>query len=189
MTEGKALRLFVCVDLSDEAAEILGRVLVPWQERLPRARWVARRKWHVTVRFLGRTQPDLLDFVEEACRGAAAEVEPFEVSLAGLGVFPGRTRARVLWAGVDDPRGALATLAAGLDRRLAPEFEPETRPFTPHMTVARFNPPEPFREHADALDRTELETAPWEIDRLLLYRSQLSPKGSEYELLQSFPVG
>jgi 2'-5' RNA ligase len=78
-------------------------------------------------------------------------------------------------------------IAAEVDERLAAEFPPEKRGFTPHMTVARFNPPQPFREHADALGRTELRTDPFAVDRLILYRSHLSPKGAEYEPLHEFP--
>lgn len=188
-SEARPLRLFVAVDLASEGEDILERALAPWHDRLPQARWVARRKWHVTLKFLGRTDPGLLERVTESCRGVAASAAAFEISLSGLGVFPGRSRARVLWAGLDDPAGGLAALAAALDEALAGDFPPETRAFTPHMTVARFNPPVPFAEHAEALDRTELRTDPFAVERLILYRSRLSPKGAEYEALQTFPLG
>ena len=186
--EAKPLRLFVAVDLPPEAEDVLDRVLAPWRDRLPQGRWVARRKWHVTLKFLGRTDPRLVDRVVEACSGLAAAAAPFPVTLSGLGVFPGRSRARVLWAGLDDPTGGLVALASALDAALAEDFPPEKRAFTPHMTVARFNPPVPFAEHAEALDRTELRSEPFTIDRLVLYRSRLSPKGAEYEALHSFPL-
>ena len=184
--EAKPLRLFVAVDLPSGAEDVLDRVLAPWRDRLPQARWVARRKWHVTLKFLGRTGPHQVDRVAEACRHAAASASPFPVALSGLGVFPGRSRARVLWAGLDDPTGGLTGLSSALDAALAEDFPPEKRSFTPHMTVARFNPPVPFTEHAEALDRTDLRSDPVPVEDLILYRSRLSPKGAEYEALHTF---
>lgn len=187
--EAEALRLFVAVDVSPEAAEAVERAAAAWQERLGAGRWVPRGNWHVTLKFLGRTWPRLLTWVEESCRAAAAEVGPFDVSLGGMGVFPGASRARVLWVGLDDRGGELVALARGLDERLASEFPPEKRDLTPHLTVARFNPPVPFREHAEAVAAVRLEAPPFTIDRLTLYRSHLSPRGARYEAVGEFPLG
>ncbi|HZA60376.1 MAG TPA: RNA 2',3'-cyclic phosphodiesterase [Actinomycetota bacterium] len=187
--EAKPLRLFVAVDLPGHAEDLIERAVAPWKDRLPQGRWVARRKWHVTLKFLGRTFPRLVGAVEDACRQAAAAAAPFDMALDGLGVFPGRTRARVFWVGLDDPSGGMTALAADLDDRLAADFPPEKRAFTPHLTVARFNPPIPFHEHAEDVARAELRSDPFPMDRLLLYRSHLSPKGAEYEPVGEYELG
>jgi 2'-5' RNA ligase len=187
--EAKPLRLFVAVDLSEQANLAVARAIEPWRSRLPRGRWVPPENWHVTLKFLGRTWPRLQTTVGDACRDAAARTTPFEVGLDGLGVFPGPSRARVLWVGLEDPSGGMAGLAATLDELLAREFPPEKRGFTAHLTVARFNPPVPFREHAEALAATRVEASPSRIDRLVLYRSHLSPRGARYEPLATFALG
>lgn len=187
--EAKPLRLFVAVDLSEKAREAVVRAIDPWRALLPKGRWVEPENWHVTLKFLGRTWPRLLAAVEESCRDAAAGAAPFEVGLGGLGVFPGPSRARVLWAGLEDPAEGLAGLAGALDERLAAEFPPEKRGFTAHLTVARFNPPVPVREHVDSLAATPVDAPTSRIDRLVLYRSHLSPRGARYESLTTFPFG
>lgn len=185
--EAEALRLFVAVDLSPEAVAAIERAIGPWKDRLPRGRWVRPENWHVTLKFLGRTYPRLLPAVEEACRGAAAATSPITVGLTGMGVFPGPTRARVLWVGLDDPDALLAALAENLQQRLPDEFPPEKRGFTAHLTVARFNPPVPMREHVEDLAATVPDAPPTTVDHLVLYRSHLSPKGARYEALWTFP--
>src|SRR4029077_10587614 len=105
-----------------------------------------------TVKFLGQMVPRLGAWVGEHVGEAAASRAPVDTRLTGLGRFPERGRARVLWAGVDDPDGGLRAIAAALDASLAEEIRPETRPFAPHLTVARCDPalavPEAFARTA-----------------------------------------
>ncbi|HEX2030380.1 MAG TPA: RNA 2',3'-cyclic phosphodiesterase [Actinomycetota bacterium] len=184
----EALRLFAAVDPSEEVLAAVSAAVQPWRERLPEGRWVRPENWHVTLKFLGRTYPRLVPTVHEACREAAASVARFDVSVAGMGVFPGPSRARVLWVGLDDPAGGMPALARALDEQLAEEFPPEKRAFTAHLTVARFNPPIPFRDHADDLAATAIEAPPFAVEELVLYRSHLSPRGARYEPLERFPL-
>lgn len=187
--EAKPLRLFAAVDLPDEAEEAIEEAIRPWRDLLPEGRWVRRENWHVTLKFLGAVWPRLTEFVETGCREAAASARPIGVDLAGLGVFPSVGRARVFWAGLGDTEGELAALAAALEERLGSEFPPERRGFTPHLTVARFNPPVPLRDHADALREATIDGPAFTIDRLILYRSYLSPRGARYEAIDEFPLG
>jgi RNA 2',3'-cyclic 3'-phosphodiesterase len=186
--EAKPVRLFAAVDVPDRAKEAVVDAIEPWRDRLPRGRWVPSENWHVTVKFLGRTWPRLVDWVHARCRDAAATVRPFRLAFEGLGVFPGPGRARVLWAGLDDLDGGLRALAAAAEAGLSKEFPTEKRPFSAHLTVARFNPPVPLREHAEELSRATIDTQPFRVGELVLYRSHLSPRGARYEPLERFPL-
>lgn len=187
--EAKPLRLFAAADLPGGHREAVEEVVAPWRDRLPGGRWDPQEKWHVTLKFLGRTWPRLVGWVEDVCRETSASVQPFPVRLTGLGVFPSPGRARVLWVGLDDPSEGLTRLAAGLDARLVPEFEPERRPFTPHVTVARFRQPARIPD-PEALRGIECSAPPFTVDRLVLYRSHLQgPRGSRYEAVGTFPLG
>lgn len=186
--EAAPLRLFAAVDLPDRVLRVVDGAIEPWRERLPRARWVRPENWHVTVKFLGRTWPRLVSWVTSACREAAGQIRPFRLGIEGMGAFPGATRARVLWVGLEDPDGSLRALAGALDERLAREFAPEKRAFTAHLTVARCNPPVPIREHAEELAATRFDVEPFRIGELVLYRSHLSPRGARYEPLERFPL-
>lgn len=185
--EARPLRLFAAADIPASHRAVVDAALEPWRELLPGGRWEAPEKWHVTLKFMGRTWPRLVAPVEEACGAAAASVEPFEVRLDGLGVFPGPARARVLWVGLDDPREGLGRLAAELEERLAADFPPEKRAFTPHLTVARFRVP--VRVDGEALASVGVDAPPFTVDRLLLYRSHLlGPRGSRYEVVGEYPL-
>ena len=183
--EAKPLRLFVAVDVPEAIRETLERDVAPIRERRPRARWVPTRNQHVTLKFLGGTWPRLVDRVHESIAAAAAGAQVVHTRVLGLGSFPDDRRARVLWAGLEDPERRLARLAASLDEALAPEFRPEKRPFTPHLTLARFEPPVTL----DGLSGMTSQSDPFVVDRIVLYRSHLRRPAPVYEPLAAFPLG
>lgn len=186
--EAIPLRLFAAVDLPPRVRQEIDRAIEPLRERLPKGRWVKPENWHVTVKFLGRTYPRLVDRVHQACGRAATGIRAFRVGVEGMGVFPGPGRARVLWVGLVDRDQSLPALARALDEHLADEFPPEKRGFTPHLTVARFNPPVAIGDHVEELDATAFDVEPFRVGELVLYRSHLSPRGARYEPLERFPL-
>jgi len=185
--EARPLRLFVAVDVPDAVKEGLAASVAPFRDRIPGARWTGFNGWHVTVKFLGSTWPRLVDTVREIVSTVAAGTAPLESALTEVGAFPTPTRARVLWAGLDDPDGALAVVAARLDELLAEDFVPEKRGYTPHLTLARLVPPRNLREFAPELHGMSVASERFVMDRLVLYRSHLSPLGARYEPLSSEP--
>jgi RNA 2',3'-cyclic 3'-phosphodiesterase len=182
--EAKALRLFAAVEIPEEIRGTLAEAVTPVRERFPKARWVPIQNQHVTVRFLGSTYPRLVDWVTGSISSVAGRHAPFPTRVEGLGAFPNGRRARVLWAGLHDAEGRLAGLAAALDEALAREFAPEKRAFTPHLTVARFDPPAPLEPLQVAF-----ESEPFEIERIVLFRSHLRRPAPVYEPLGIFPLG
>ena len=185
--QAKALRLFVAVEVPDEAKTAAVEAVGELRTRFPKARWARPENQHVTLKFLGQTWPRLEGWVRERVGEAAAGVAPFELGLDGLGAFRSPRRARVLWAGLrDDPPDALADLAGAVDRALAAEFAPERRPFSAHLTLARSDPP--LALQAADLDASVRPVA-WRVDHVVLFRSHLQRPAPRYEALQTFPLG
>ena len=184
--EARPLRLFVAIELPEDVRVLVEDGVAPIRERLPRARWVPTRNQHVTVKFLGTTWPRLVDHVMHVVGEVAAAHPPFETRVAELGAFPSARRARVLWVGLEDPEDRLAGISSALDDALAEDFRPEKRAFTPHLTVARFDPPVRLE---DDLTGIGVESRPFGIGWLVLYRSHLQRPAPVYEALERFPLG
>ena len=182
--EAKPLRLFVAFEVPEDVRASLAGAVAPVRERYPKARWVPTQNQHVTVKFLGATYPRLVEWVTETAARVAGDHPSFATRVEGLGAFPSARRARVLWAGLDDGGQRLERLAASLDEALGREFRPEKRAFTPHLTVARFDPPVGL-EPADV----SYESEPFEIDRIVLFRSHLRRPAPIYEPLATFALG
>ena len=181
--EAKPLRLFVGAEIPSGARAALDSAIEPWRAAFPKARWAPIENWHVTLKFLGSTYPRLKDWVERSIEEVTADIAPFPSRLTGIGAFPSVERARVVWAGLDDKAGRMAGLALALDAALASEFRPETRPFRPHLTIARSDPPLALPE---SFEQTPLETALFSIDRIVLFRSHLRRPAPRYEAIGEF---
>jgi 2'-5' RNA ligase len=184
--EARSLRLFVAVDVPAAVRDFLQNTIRPLHEAIPGARWTRPDAWHVTMKFLGSVEPSMRGWVEGVVGEAAAQAERFESRLDALGAFPSPRRARVLWAGLEDPNDSFVKLAGTLDRLLAPAFPPEKRPFTPHLTLARFKEQATLPEDALAVP---VDSDAFAVDRLVLYRSHLQRPHAVYEPLRTFPFG
>jgi 2'-5' RNA ligase len=178
-------RLFVAVEMPPTVHDVVDDALEPWRGT-PGTRWVPRQRRHVTIRFLGAVAPDAVAEVAWAVGACAAAAAPVDTRLTGLGAFPSPSRARVLWAGVDDGAGRLADLGRNLDGALAPEIRQEIRPgiktearaFRPHLTVARCDPPARLPGEYAA---TDLERVEFRVSSLVLFESVPGGRGPRYE--------
>lgn len=182
--EAKPQRLFVAITIPERAAEAVEEAMQPWQEAFPRARWVPRANWHVTVQFLGWTYPRLVPWVRGRLAEVAARTPLLETRVRGVGAFPSVRRARVLWAGLDDD-GSLTGLAGAVSASLAREFQPESRPFSAHLTVARSDPPISLPA---SYSETTLESEPFAVEVVTLMRSHLRRPAPVYEPVGEFTL-
>ena len=188
------IRLFVAAPLPTTALEACRRLIAAARDA-PAARgvrWVRTDNLHLTLRFLGATDPDALTSLEPALVRAVATEATFAARLAGAGSFPVGRRPRALWIGVEQGAAQLASLARAVDQALAPiGIPPEGRPFRPHLTVARTD----AASHADAtgaVDALRDAAVGWSVSfdvaRIVLYRSHLAAGPPRYEELASIPL-
>ncbi len=154
-----------------------------WRERpdLAGLRWAAPDSWHVTLAFLGDTDPDDIRVLQARLARVAARHGPMRLPTGGLGAFPSPARARVAWYGVGDPGGRLSALAADVTRGSG--LEPDT--FTGHVTLGRSG-----RQRLDLRSWTaeEAPAGSLAVSSIELVRSR--PGGrARYEPIATFALG
>jgi 2'-5' RNA ligase len=175
-------RLFVALDLPGEVRE----AIVAWQRGLddPALRPVKPESLHMTLVFLGYHPEKAIDRIAEAALGIDAAAPEIRLEPDPVGVPKGR-RPRLF--ALDAPSEAAVELQGKVEERLveARFYEPEKRPFWPHLTVARVKP-ERRGSRKPALVESppgrvpEQLFRPFPLVRLTLYRSHLRPQGAEY---------
>lgn len=187
------MRLFVALEIPEAVRRDLARRVAALRERLPRARWVDPEKTHLTLLFLGQTPDDQVPNLAAKLREAFAKHPPMTLRLSGGGTFPPKRPARVAWVGVEAPEELAAVqadaVAAVTAAGEAVGFEPEARPFTSHVTVARCEPnwPRDAAEKFAAAFPGEVGP-PFRVDRGVLMESKLSPRGATYRVVEAFPL-
>jgi 2'-5' RNA ligase len=182
------MRLFVAVHLPAEVRQHLGRA----QDLLRGARadvsWVKPANLHITLKFLGETEPKRVERLHAALVDAAAGVAPFAMTVTGVGTFGGRA-PRVVWAGIGEGAESLGSLAGAVESQLVRIGVPkDKRGFAAHLTLGRVR----SGTNADGL-LTALRGLASDhfgealVDRFFLMQSELNPTGSIYTVLEDFP--
>jgi RNA 2',3'-cyclic 3'-phosphodiesterase len=177
-------RLFTGLEVPPE----VGAVLATLRGGLPGARWVELESYHVTLRFLGDIDDDLAEDVVAAL-GEARPRDPVAVALDAVDAFGG-DRPRALYARVV-PDPALMDLQAEHERLVRRAGAvPETRRFTPHVTLARLA----RRTHpADVAQTLALLGTPprlaYAATRAVLYSARASTGGGPYVVEAAYPFG
>jgi 2'-5' RNA ligase len=194
------IRSFIAIDLPEDVRREAGRISGRLQEGIYGVKWVEPKNLHLTVKFLGGVEPETLDLVKETVGPIAARFQPIELGLAGAGSFPPRGRPRVIWLGVHGGLDHLAALAGNIETALEPlGFEPEDRPFSPHLTLGRVKQgrrkksgrgpdPDPGQLQGRILELAEVRAGEFSVNELVLFQSVLSPAGPTYRPLARFPL-
>jgi 2'-5' RNA ligase len=185
----RPLRLFFALELGAAARARAAAVAAALREPCgSEVRWVREESLHVTLRFLGSVDPARVEDLAREVGLATRSVAPFSASLAGVLVFPSPRRPRVIALGLE-PREALAALAAGVERgAVAAGFEPEERPFRPHLTLGRVRDPRRFSLAAGVTGSVTAAGDAWDVMETVLFRSDLARSGARYTPLARIPL-
>ncbi len=182
------MRAFIAFELPENVLAALAAVSADLQRSLPTTalRWVPVSNMHLTLKFLGETQPEQASAISASLQRLGDTYSAMPVSLERLGAFPNLRSPRVVWVGLQAP-AALAQLAAEVDDAMsALGFGREARPFTPHLTLARVRREAQPRQLAglqSALAQLAVPAASGVLEQLVLFESQLKPSGAVYNSL------
>lgn len=163
-----------------------------------RASWTREDNLHLTLKFLGNVPVASIPALSNAVAEAAHKIKPFDLIISGCGTFPPHGRPKVLWIGCVDPSAsslsasplALSSLHAALeDSCAAAGFEREPRSFHPHLTIARLRESKGSRALAEHHKQLGFPAQTFTVSELVVFRSELSNKGSKHTALARHELG
>jgi len=179
------IRTFIAIELPEKIIYTIGKV----QEKIKsygfKIRWVRTENIHLTLKFLGDIKEADTEKVARAISESVKGYHPILLAVKGIGVFPGIKRPRVIWLGISKQLDLLTELQKTLDEKLeAISFPKEKRPFKGHLTLGRIKSKIDAKRLYDVLkDFTKFESEHFFADRIILYKSELKPKGAVYTKL------
>src|SRR5258708_36122219 len=193
-TPPETMRLFIALELPDEAREALFRL----QQRLRSAdsahavRWLAANTFHLTLKFLGDTPTNRIPDIETALALVVKDQLPFELGVTGRNQTERVASLQVIWAACTGNNAALWNLRAAVEDHVAPlGFPTEARPFNPHFTLGRARK-DATKDQLLALrtflDRDKTVLAVWRVEGVSLMSSDLRPTGAEYTRVAYQPL-
>lgn len=184
------MRLFLAINPTPHVQARIGEATAPLRDAAPGLRWIAPERVHLTMRFLGEQPDSRVDELRAAIDAVVSRHADAPLVLDGVGAFPNFRRARVIWIGAQ-PHPRLELLHHDVEEACASlGFEPEGRPFRPHLTIARV--PDGTAEAAlrsvSRAARTVRVDAEMHVASVDLMASELAPGGSRYRLLHASPL-
>ena len=181
-------RLFIAVELPDTLREELADLQTRLKRDQPPVRWVKPEAMHLTLWFLGDVPGDQVSHLKIAMMLSFAGQHAVHIRLGAPGAFPNLQQPQVIWVGLAEGEAHLRSWYDALARRLPSlGFHPDPRPFQPHLTLGR------VRREASAEQQQRLGAAlrslklssnhTWNLQRVVLFRSDLRPEGPRYTAL------
>ena len=154
-------------------------------------RWVRPENIHLTLKFLGHVQSADIENIFSAISRTVVGIASIPLQAKGLGVFPGIKRPRIIWVGLTGQLELLMRLQKTLDANLKNiGFPPEKRPFKGHLTIGRIKAKMNSKTFGDALIAfRKFESETFIVDKIILFKSELKPKGAVYTNLVSAALG
>jgi len=149
--------------------------------------WVDTRNMHITLRFLGDTNEDLIDGIGGRLSEHLNKFSSFDLECKGFGIFKNLYNPRVLWLGIEKPE-KLARLKVEIDNVLQPSgYLKEKRGFYPHLTLGRvkgLNDKETLKSLLLEYGNKHIQR--FTIDQVNFYESILTRRGAVYKTLREF---
>src|ERR1051325_888630 len=153
MPQRESYRTFIAIEIPHDLRAAVIDHIKHVRETVPdvSASWSRDDNLHLTLKFLGDVPIARIGDVSAAVSAAARAAGPFELILAGSGVFPTRGRPSGLWIGIEDPSGGLHRVQRCLEEECAAHgFNRDARGYHPHLTIARIRKPQGAKDLATA---------------------------------------
>lgn len=189
-------RTFIALEMNEDLQRHLAEVIRRVAQALPGVRWVDPAGIHLTLAFLGELDDERLAEAIAATEAAAPRVRPFSYRLSNLGIFGSPRQPRVIWMGIEETAGVLPRLHRILNQELASRgFETDSRPFSPHLTLARvkapLSPDEQRSLQAILANKQPglVSSTRYPVQHINVMKSELLRGGAQYTCLRAIPLG
>ena len=176
-------RVFCAIELPEQVRARLQDHIERLRKDVPdvAASWSRVENVHLTLKFFCNVGVDRVQTISDTAARTVKEFSAFQIFIGNTGVFPRPSRAQVLWIGVNDPSEKLSALQKRFEEECSNiGFAKDDRAFRPHLTIARIRKPEGARRLADTHLKMQFESIPVTLTELIVFRSELSSKGSKY---------
>ena len=185
------IRCFLAIELPKLILRKIEEVQGDFRSTHADVRWVSPERIHVTLKFFGNIEESRIDPIFNSIEEPVQNTLPFSLKVRGVGAFPHLKNPRVIWVGLVDGLEALASLQKETEAQLEKiGFPPENRPFHPHLTLGRMKSSRGKEELVGRIERhKEEEFGDIQVERVVLFRSDLRPSGPIYTALREMKLG
>jgi 2'-5' RNA ligase len=184
------IRSFLAIELPKPILRKIEEVQADLRSAHADVRWVNPEKIHLTLKFFGNIEESRIDSIFKSIEEPVRSTLPFSLKVRGVGAFPSTKSPRVIWLGLINGQ-SLTSLQKQIGTQLEKiGFQPEDRPFQPHLTLGRTKSSRGKDELAGRMEKhKEEEFGDFQVERVILFKSDLKPSGPIYTPLGDLKLG
>ena len=179
------IRTFISLEISDEALTQILKIRDDNISRMENVRWEEKDKLHLTLKFLGDINSEMIAAFSRSLEEIAGRHESLSLSFSEFGVFKRENKFKILWIGLKENPMLLQIVDEIESSFTKYGFEKEKRKFKSHITLLRFRGLEDS-EKILSLTQVKLPEINFRANKVTLYESKLMPSGSVYRSLKNF---
>lgn len=183
------IRTFMALPIPTPVQKALIQSVVPIMDSRDKINWVKRENIHITLSYLGDTDPALIETQATELSALVEGYEPFELGTLGSGIFPHANEPRVLWVGAAAFGGRLKELKIELDKILNSHgYGIDNRKFQPHITLGRVKTISRKSSFIHDYLVADIRESIFTIDEVTWFQSTLTSDGAEYREIHKFKL-
>jgi 2'-5' RNA ligase len=152
-------------------------------------KWVELYNIHITLKFFGETEESRIKGIRELLTEISKNHSSFSMNIKDVGIFGSSYNPRVIWFGFDKSEKLINLANDVLDQVESLGYERGRQNFVPHITIGRIkhvDDKKRFQEVIDQFKTAKIQNQ--KVNQFYLIESNLTPKGPEYNILQTFPL-
>jgi len=183
----KKFRGFIAIDI--ESSSKIKELIRDLKNSGANIKIVEPENMHITLKFLGDTDEELIEKIKEIMKKSVVNIDPFELKLKSTGVFPNENYIKVIWVGLEQYE-KIKEIAKTIDEKLSKiGFKKEKREFSPHLTIGRLRSGKNKDKILHILNKyKDAEFNSFKIKSIKLIKSELTSKGPIYTTLEEVKI-
>ncbi len=183
------IRTFIAVELPQDTKMAVDKLTTELRDYGSGINWVKAANLHITLRFLGDIDEQLIPNLTEHIKTNIYSFGKFDLSFLGLGGFPNMKTPRVIWAGTETGNDKLRDLATSVELScIESKLGRGDKRFLPHLTIGRVKNPYGIDKLLRKIESKSFCTEPFEINEIIIFKSDLSPSGPKYTPLETIKL-
>lgn len=169
------MRTFINLEIPKKIKKDLEKIQKELAKAELRAKWVKPKNSHLTLVFLGKTDPKRIESITQILRKASQEIKPIKLHFLKIDGFPSLKKAKVIFISLGGELGKLYALSLKTRKELKKEkISFDEKPFRAHLTLGRLKKPQNLTE---VIKKVKIEQVSFITNQISLTQSQLTPTG------------
>lgn len=188
------MRAFLAIDLPWELKKELWSLKKLEEPPYTKLKWVEEENFHITLRFFGTVSENLVEKISKSSEAVCQKIASFKLEIKELGTFPEKGLPKVIWIGVENKENLLEELYKNLEKGFKSlKLEDKKEKFHPHVTLIRVKEVRDEKALKEYLERLKKEAEKLKgkkfiVREIVLFKSDLLPKGPKYTPLKKIPL-